>query len=69
MWAYLSEMREVIQAIADGKSVEEHNPKTGKWEVTDNPGLTSKRYVRIAKKHRTKGINNGTPTHTLRFQN
>lgn len=49
MWPHLSEAREVIQAIADGKAVEEHNPKTGEWEITDDPSLIAKCYVRIAK--------------------
>ncbi len=48
LWQYLSETREVIQAIADGKPVEEHNPKTNEWEITEDPSLISKCYVRIA---------------------
>lgn len=49
MWAHMSEMRDVLQALADDKCVEERNPLTNKWELTKNPTLIGPAYSRVAK--------------------
>ncbi len=54
MWAHMSEMRDVLQALADNKCVEERNPLTNKWELTKNPTLIGPAYSRVAKNTQQK---------------